>query len=446
MNRIKIDLNITAGKIKPMHAVNNGPFSGNSAGRTNYDTYKALKIPYARNHDASLSECYGSQHLVDIHCVFPDFSKDVDDVNAYDFTLTDEYTKNVIAADSKNFYRLGSSIEHWVKKYGTVMPPDFEKWAKICENVIRHYNEGWANGYYFNIEYFEIWNEPDLDEDDAANKRTWSGTKAEFFNFYECAAKYLKSRFPHLKIGGPALATRLDWAEDFLFEMKKRGVPLDFFSWHIYTYEPEKIIEKAKKVDALLKKYGYINAEHIINEWNYVKDWNNRLEFIKVIKGIKGASFCTAVMCALQAYPTVDMLMYYDARPEKIWNGMFDSDTLLPLKGYYPFKMFSELFSLGNYTPALSDTDDIYVCAATGTDTTAIILTNYRDENTEDKDVTIDICHPAFSGTVKAKYYLLDEKHDLGQVKEETFTSEHFSLNLKLAPYSSYLIKLQKSN
>ena len=28
-------------------------------------------------------------------------------------------------------------------------------------NVIKHYNSGWANGYHYNIKYWEIWNEPD---------------------------------------------------------------------------------------------------------------------------------------------------------------------------------------------------------------------------------------------------------------------------------------------
>ncbi len=28
------------------------------------------------------------------------------------------------------------------------MPPkDFKKWAVICEHIIRHYDENWANGY-----------------------------------------------------------------------------------------------------------------------------------------------------------------------------------------------------------------------------------------------------------------------------------------------------------
>ena len=70
------------------------------------------------------------------------------------------------------------------------------------------------------MQYWEIWNEPDLDNDTATNKRTWGGTKAQFFEFYHVSANHLKQCFPHLKIGGPAIAGRLDWAEDFLAQLK----------------------------------------------------------------------------------------------------------------------------------------------------------------------------------------------------------------------------------
>ena len=74
------------GKMKPMHAVNNAPVRPmRTQCRGNFDTFKALKIPYARTHDASLSEIYGSQHVMDVHCIFADFSRDPDDPTAYDF-------------------------------------------------------------------------------------------------------------------------------------------------------------------------------------------------------------------------------------------------------------------------------------------------------------------------------------------------------------------------
>lgn len=406
MAEIKICCSEIIGKMKPMHAVNNGPANGDGSARGNFETFSELEIPFVRNHDASLSEAYGSQHVVDVHCIFPDFTREPDDETAYDFAITDFYTKNIISAGSKVFYRLGSSIEHWVNKYGTIIPPSFEKWARICEHIIMHYNEGWADGFNYGIEYWEIWNEPDLDDDYAENKRTWSGTKAQFFDLYEIASKHLKKRFPRLKIGGPALAWREDWAEDFLGEMKKRNVEIDFFSYHIYCTTPNAITEKAERIRAMLDNTGYPSAETVLNEWNYVKDWSDPLGYIEVIKGMKGAAFCMAVMCAAQNNGKVDMLMYYDARIEKVWNGMFDSNTLAPLKGYYPFKIFSELYKLENQTFSSSDDSDIYVLSAACGDKCAAAVVYYTDEAAEDKEVWID--------TDRAMTYsVLDEENTL---------------------------------
>jgi hypothetical protein len=113
------------GKIKPMNAVNNGPKpAGSTQTKSNMKAWQEAKIPYARNHDASISG-YGSAHIVDVHQIFPDFSKDPYSPDSYDFTLSDIYHKNILAGGTKIFYRLGSRIEHSIVKYGTKKPADF---------------------------------------------------------------------------------------------------------------------------------------------------------------------------------------------------------------------------------------------------------------------------------------------------------------------------------
>ena len=57
MQIINIDLKNTAGPIKPMNAVNNGPAGSKIRGtKGNFDAYAAAHIPFARNHDASFYE------------------------------------------------------------------------------------------------------------------------------------------------------------------------------------------------------------------------------------------------------------------------------------------------------------------------------------------------------------------------------------------------------
>ena len=444
MANVFIKAECDGGRIRPMHCVNNGPTGKASyEGRGNFDTFAALEIPFTRNHDASLSEAYGSQHVVDIHCIFPDFERDANDESAYDFAITDQYTNRIFEANSEVFYRLGASIEHWVTKYGTVKPKDFNKWTDICQHVIMHYNEGWANGYFLNVKYWEIWNEADLDPDDATNKRTWGGTRREFFDLYEIASKKLKARFPSLMIGGPALAHNEAWADEFLGEVKARNMPLDFFSWHVYATEPKRVRGKADRIKALLVKHGLDDTPSILNEWNYVKKWEEPLYFLKVIKGLKGASFTAAVMCDMQVNTDVDMLMYYDARVEKIWNGLYDSDTLLPIKGYYPFMMFSELYAMENAIKVELDSERIFACAAMKDGKVALMLTNYTDDDQCECDEQLTVTLSDFNeGAVKASCFVLDAENDFA--KESESCLESGSLQLTVKKYSTYLITFEK--
>ena len=59
MKTIHVDFSSRNGRIKPMNAVNNGPTGMSERGTSNFLDYKALEIPYARNHDASFYYGYG---------------------------------------------------------------------------------------------------------------------------------------------------------------------------------------------------------------------------------------------------------------------------------------------------------------------------------------------------------------------------------------------------
>jgi hypothetical protein len=467
MRHLKVDFQKPLGKIKPMHATNNGPTcdvnnidlgwgtgsdidpNPNKAPKKrngNLAEFRAAGIPYARTHDSSFYPKYGLEHTVDVAFIFPNFDADPNDPASYDFTCTDHYMDMIEAAGTKVFYRLGHRIEHEVKKYGTLPPKDFHKWAVICEHIIRHYTEGWADGSYRDMKYWEIWNEPDLDADDAKNKRTWGGTKAQFFEFYHIVATHLKQCFPHLMIGGPAVSGNLEWTEDFLAQLK---APLDFFSWHVYAHTIEKIATRADKVRKLLDKYGFDKTESILNEWNYVLAWTGD-EFIYshlVKKKIKGASFNLATMCICQA-GSVDMLMYYDARPTT-WNGLFDMVQLggVTTTAYYSFPMFNTLYQLGNSVDASSDDSETYLCAAvdSSAEAAAIIMTRFNDDdNTPSKFVTLDVSGFSSENGVEAEIYLLDETHKMVLTQRIVFYGDKFVWEPDIKNFDCYLIKLNK--
>ncbi len=445
MTSLTIKTTEKTGVIKPMHAVNNGPVHSFAQDQriSNLESYKAAGIPYARNHDAAFYEKYGGEHIVDVHAIFPDFSKDPYNEDSYDFIMTDEYLRVIDCAGTKTFYRLGAKIEHGVKKYGTLPPKDFHKWAIICEHIIKHYTQGWSKGFHYDIEYWEIWNEPDLDSDDSNNKRTWGGTKLQFFDMYEIAAKHLKNKFPELKIGGPALAYDEKWADEFLNEMKKRNAPLDFFSWHIYCTDPKYIIEKAVRMKEMLLKYNFQNTESILNEWNYVKSFQGDewIYSLKQEKSLKGAAFIASAMCSCQ-YAPLDMLMYYDARPCGM-NGMYDTDFPNEcLKGYYPFKAFNELYKLKNCVAVECDNQNIRACAAISEDCSqlSVMLSHFNDDdNTPTEKVSISLTD--LDSSHRAEILCLDESHNLEVIQDKVI--EGNTITIELPIYTTCLINVK---
>ncbi len=436
MDILRFDTTETVGKFKILNATNGGPWCKRhikDQPRSNFNEYKAARIPFSRNHDSGVCAIYGGPYSHDIANIFPRFEADVNDPASYDFACTDESILICRDAGTETFFRLGQTIEHQIKKHHIYPPADFSKWAEICEHVIRHYNEGWANGLRLGIQYWEIWNEPDLYADCPDHPSpTWGGTRAQFFDFYEVVAKHLKAKFPHLKIGGPAVCGNMAWAEEFLREMQKRNVPIDFFSWHVYGASPEKIAQKARIAKELLLKYGYENAESILNEWNYVRGWDaeNFPYSIMAIHGLKNASFILSVMALSQAAP-LDMLMYYDTRPSAFC-GIFDYYSMKPLKGYYPLKWYGEFYDLSGEVKRKTEVENIYSLCGVYEDGRVLAMLTYYTDNDEapDKEIEVD-----FGKKGRYEIYLLDENHN----EERIETTERPIL--KLSAHSCVLIR-----
>ncbi len=407
---ISIRYDKITGPIKRMNAVNNGPVyrPGSEQNTGNLDTYTDANIPFARTHDASFYSGYGGEHTVDVHLIFTNFDADPYDPASYDFFYTDKYMQAILLAGTKVFYRLGTKIEHGEKRYGTIPPKDFHKWAVICEHIIRHYNEGWADGFHMDIEYWEIWNEPD-------GAPNWTGTPEQFYDLYDITARHLRSCFPHIKIGGPAYAGCSDaFLNGFLTRIQEKELPFDFFSWHAYFRTVEKFAACAHGIRRKLDSYGFQHVESNLDEWNYVRsfageEWTKTLE---IETSMKGAAFIAGVMSSCQIAP-VDMLMYYDARPCGM-NGLFHSNTFKPLKGYYAIKTWGEMLTLGNACEAVSEIPDVYVTAAADGNEQMMMLTYFTDADIAyTKTFTVTVV----GGEDKElSLYLLDEIHDMEKV------------------------------
>jgi hypothetical protein len=397
---IKVDLNQITGTLKPMHAVGQPPLTGLSNSLFHYLTRAG--IPYSRLHD--VSGWMGQNLYVDIPNLFRDFDADENDPASYDFAYTDKIIEGLINAGCEPYFRLGVTIEnqHLIKAYRIFPPKDFEKWARICEHVIRHYNEGWANGFHFGITYWEIWNEPD----DCFTNETaamWKGTPEEFYRLYSITARHLKNCFGDtIKVGGYGNCGQYEFEKDkelsgidksqeglyefvinfmhgFLKYQKETDAPIDFFSWHVYdcchptTKKDFKIIkEHAEYTRRLLDKYGFTKAEHHLNEWNLNTDRFHRDDPI-------GAAKTLAFMLMMQS-TSVDVMCYYDAGLGfSDYRSLLNADTGTPYRTYYAFMMFNALYRLKNSVSTVSDNDFVFALAARDNSKAVLAVANVND-------------------------------------------------------------------
>lgn len=354
-----LDTTKVLGSLKALNGGNMAPPLAGSSMNDISEAYKELRCPYARLHDAPLDN--KGWRIVDFNMIFPFMHLDAEDPRNYYFEQTDEYIGNCIRLGTQIVYRLGPSIEHHYPRYNTRPVPreQWDKWADVASNIIRHYNEGWGNGFHFNIKYWEIWNEPE---------GLWAGPIEDFNEFYCHLAKILKERFPHLKIGGPAhvRCEKEGYAGKFLQCCADHKAPFDFYSWHCYTDNVEFMREQVFYARELVDSYGYPNAELHLNEWHYVPgSWSRISKDQKAfhyehrMKELDAGAFLTATMTVWQETP-LDMANYYT-----LTCGAFGLFSLfgVPAKSYYCMKAFGKMLDYPDRVQVLSNDRDLYALA-----------------------------------------------------------------------------------
>lgn len=390
MAKITVDFSKQKGKIKPVNGVGQPPILyGVDDEMFHYLT--EAHIPFSRLHDTG--GFLGGNRFVDVPNLFRDFNADPDDPAAYDFAFTDVLITSLIKHGVEPFFRLGVSIENdiAIRAYRIDPPKDFHKWAVICEHIIRHYTEGWADGFRYNIRYWEIWNEPDNWEEIELNQE-WHATKEVFYEFYGVASTYLKEKFPHLMIGGygscgfcsldgegtklanssPRYAYFVEFFDGFIDYIKAHNCPLDFFSWHSYT-TPSRTMGHARYARRRLDEAGYTHTESTCNEWNYRADLRGTIQH---------AAFTTGMLLGFQDVP-LDSAMFYDARcGVSTYSGLFNPLTLKPFPAYYGFIAFGELCARGTQVESTCDTENVFAVAATGEAGSCLVIANITDKDT----------------------------------------------------------------
>ena len=415
---LSADFTVETGPVRPeLHSSGYAPKIASNGNITK--EIKELNFDYTRTHDLALIN--PGQRVVDNHFIFPLSNLDAKDPKNYYFKATDYLLQLCRDAGLKIFYRLGTSIEHSGPKvhFNSLIPDDFDKVAESFAGTIRHYNEGWADGFKWDIKYWELWNEPDghnnmwcLPDGDSGEGKTPQEKKADrlrrealrsklFAKFFVTCLKRIKSEFPNAKVGGPALCSMKEsYFKELLAACKEAGVAPDFISWHYYGSNPDDIINGAEKAREICDSFGFTNCELIINEWHYLGPYSwgglrssNPAQLKKVWEGpashngINASCFTLSTLARLQT-SKYSLAFFYGCRHTGAWGYM---DTFKnKYKVWYALKLFGEIVKNCKTLCASTREGTVTTLAAKTADGKEgwLLVSDY---NGKEKSITLDV-------------------------------------------------------
>jgi len=380
---VNIKFGKKAGRIKPLNGINGGPRSGGYGLPCDLtEEFSEMGIPIVRT--ASCAGEYGNNQFINIHCIFPDPDADEELEESYNFLPTDLYLASIKNTGAEIMYRLGESPEPYSRKLFVKAPRDFGKWARICEHIIMHYNEGWANGFKLGIKFWEIWSAPDSAEG-------FVGNPSEYYELYRVTATHLRERFPKIRIGaygarGFYSLNRLDATEEmktyvpfmqkFFAYVNSTGAPLDFFTWSCYTSNPDELDMHIKYARTYLDSAGLKRTKSILCEYNSVKRGTAPIALREDFPAQLAASLILAQKSSC------DMMLYATSDVFDPTNGLFSVDDRITPHRYAAFNVmcaFNRLYRLGTAAEYSQDyRKEVYSLTAYD-DNEAVILLVTRD-------------------------------------------------------------------
>ena len=433
---ISLDCEKINGKIHNYGEINCGPLPNHDIkiGEDLTEQYQEIGIKLIRTHDFS--------GPTDVSTIYPDWEADPLLESSYDFESSDTYITSIINANCDVFYRLGESAS--ANKSLRNPPLNFSKWAEICKHIVMHYNEGWNNGFFYNIAYWEIWNEPDI-------TGFWNGSAQDYYNLYNITVLTLKSYNNSLKIGGPCTSslTNINYTTGFLSYLKENELPLDFFSWHQYADTPNELYQSSCYIRDLLDSYGFSESENINTEWNI-----NILTPQRDKDNAKNAAFTTCSHIVFHD-AELDHALRYRGTQDPSWLMRFIGLdlSLFAYNGEYKKPALSHL-ALNHLTrdtpirlntPEMDASNGITYLAGISEDKTNIfiIISNF---NTKKTSYNLEVSNLSWNSTYTAVYYNIDAQNNFKILEETNENLNTYNASNILKRNSIHFIRLTNSS
>lgn len=342
---VRVDLSIPTGEIKPVHGMCNGPVS---YGADISDAFREIGVPFVRFDGADTA---AGGYAVDVSKIFRNPNADPTDPDNYSFELTDKYVESALLSGAKVIYRLGESRD----LLGSVAERTYDNidlLSRACVNIVRHYNDGWANGYHFDIQYFELWNGGDDIKGD--------------IEIYGRLANAVKMYNESIKVGGMCYCDSSK-SRELLRACKKHRYPVDFLTAESFAGNPADERGELESLAAFAKNQGFTEVEIILGRWMFVdneiigdrslqkilrvndhKSREIRRDLALSACSVKGAAYAAAMMLGLNDVDGVSTACFFDAQPVvSPFCSLVDRFGAAE-KPFYAFRAYGELYKARN--------------------------------------------------------------------------------------------------
>jgi hypothetical protein len=212
---------------------------------------------------------------------------------------------------------------------------------------------------------------------------------------------------------------------------KEKNVPLDFYSWHIYTSRSLEVLQVSRAVRKMLNELGLYNVESIITEWNQseflpspagiLKRRPNHREFFS---SPYNAAYTAAVLIYLQ---DTDVVFAHRYRGDAGGMGMFEYDGNYR-KPAYAYKAFRELskYPIRLELLGLEELPEGFVAIAgisENRDSIALLISDYREGNNPYEIRLFNIPFQNLSLTIKK--WIINKSRDLDLVEYKNMVGKN---------------------
>lgn len=452
-------------------STNNGKFKDfagvNCGAQNNVAGYKDMKIKTVRTHDYygptdywNYTKGYVTSPTTNTGTAIfsPTFNPHV--IASYSFTASDAKIDNLINNGFTPYFRLGVSFPSTTPPYTPVNPPidanntTFHTFASICKRTVMHYTEGWNGNRFDSIPYWEVWNEPEGDFWEGVN-----GTPANFFQMYKEVADSIKTYKPTLKVGAcgalmqSVILHKKTYFDSLFIFCKNNNVPLDFYSWHMYSrYNPYSIKNHADTVQHVLSVNGFTNTESHISEVNTDLNPMN----VTYDQSVKGTAYAASMLMTCQeAYvhkvfwyrgETFKPLANADAngQPNLTYTGLgFKKHNILVNET--PIKLITSGNEVINFNSNRDTTNLMIIAGKNNDDTQTDILISNLKTNYSNLVVNVTNLPYSVNDVLQIEKYTTQGASQLALTTTTLSGANTLSLSIASAVAPSvYLIKIKK--